>query len=51
MSGGDERRERSLEIVRVFDAPRSLVFRAWLEPAHLRKWFAPGHHGDHPRGD
>ncbi|MBI3993768.1 MAG: SRPBCC domain-containing protein [Candidatus Lambdaproteobacteria bacterium] len=28
-------------ITRVFDAPRALVFKAWTEPAHLKRWWAP----------
>ena len=30
-----------LEIVRIFDAPRMLVYRMWSTPDHLRKWSAP----------
>jgi uncharacterized protein YndB with AHSA1/START domain len=30
-----------LTLVRIFDAPVSLVFRAWTEPQHLVKWCAP----------
>ena len=30
-----------LVITRVFDAPRSLVFRAWAEPKHLMHWWGP----------
>jgi uncharacterized protein YndB with AHSA1/START domain len=30
-------------IVRVFDAPRELVFKAWTEPARFATWF--GEHG------
>lgn len=30
-----------LVIVRVFDAPRSLVFKAWTDPEHLAHWYAP----------
>jgi len=33
--------ERVLLFARVFDAPRSLVFRAWTDPKQLVKWFAP----------
>jgi uncharacterized protein YndB with AHSA1/START domain len=33
--------ERELVITRVFDAPRSLVFKAWTEPEHMVKWFGP----------
>jgi len=30
-----------LTITRVFDAPRSLVFAAWTQDEHLKKWSAP----------
>ena len=30
-----------LEIVRIFDAPRQLVYAAWTTPEHLAKWSAP----------
>lgn len=30
-----------LEIVRIFDAPRQLVYAAWAKPEHLIKWSAP----------
>lgn len=33
--------ERELLIVRVFDAPRELVFKAWSKPEHLSRWFGP----------
>src|SRR5690242_1491098 len=33
--------EREVVITRVFDAPRSLVFKAWTEPEHMVKWFGP----------
>ncbi|RYD56028.1 MAG: ATPase [Sphingobacteriales bacterium] len=26
---------------RVFDAPRTLVYRAWTEPDHLKNWWGP----------
>jgi uncharacterized protein YndB with AHSA1/START domain len=28
-------------LVRVFDAPRSLVFRAWTDPVQLARWWGP----------
>jgi len=30
--------DHSLTIVRVFDAPRELVWRAWTEPAQFTRW-------------
>jgi uncharacterized protein YndB with AHSA1/START domain len=30
-----------LVITRLFDAPRSLVFKAWAEPEHLVRWLGP----------
>ena len=41
-----------LLITRVFDAPRSLVFKVWTEPQHMVRWCAP--HGfaiTHSEGD
>ena len=36
------RPERSeLVITRIFAAPRELVFKAWTDPAHLRRWWGP----------
>lgn len=32
---------RELVIVRVFDAPRELVFAAWTQGEHLARWSAP----------
>ena len=34
-------REREVVIERVFDAPRETVFRAWIDPQHLARWFGP----------
>jgi uncharacterized protein YndB with AHSA1/START domain len=34
--------ERKLTIVRVFDAPRDLVFKAWTEPERVQQWMGPG---------
>ncbi len=34
---------RELVISRVFDAPRELVWRAWTEPEHFKKWWGPKH--------
>lgn len=33
--------ERELVITRMFDAPRTLVFRAWTEPEHMMRWRGP----------
>jgi uncharacterized protein YndB with AHSA1/START domain len=33
--------DRVLVLTRVFDAPRSLVFKAWTEPEHMANWFGP----------
>jgi uncharacterized protein YndB with AHSA1/START domain len=30
-----------LNITRVFDAPRELVFKAWTEPERIKQWLAP----------
>jgi uncharacterized protein YndB with AHSA1/START domain len=37
----NEPAERVLVIERIFDAPRSLVFKAWTDPAHMVHWFGP----------
>jgi uncharacterized protein YndB with AHSA1/START domain len=36
-----ETSERELVISRVFDAPRSLVYKAWTEPQHMINWLGP----------
>ncbi len=33
--------KRELVLTRLFDAPRELVFRAWLEPKHVAQWWGP----------
>jgi len=33
--------ERDLTLTRVFDAPRELIFQAWTEPEHLKRWWGP----------
>lgn len=30
-----------LKITRIYDAPRALVFRMWMEPDHMRVWSCP----------
>ena len=37
----DPAMEREIEIVRVFDAPRELVYEAWTDPAHMTRWWGP----------
>jgi uncharacterized protein YndB with AHSA1/START domain len=34
-------KERELVITRVFDAPRELVFKAWTDPRHAKRWWGP----------
>jgi uncharacterized protein YndB with AHSA1/START domain len=41
ISTAAEPAERILEITRVFDAPRALVFKAWTQPEHLAQWWGP----------
>jgi uncharacterized protein YndB with AHSA1/START domain len=41
---GEARRnfaEREVVITRIFDAPRALVFQAWTDPKHLKRWWGP----------
>lgn len=33
--------ENELQIVRILDAPRELVYRIWTDVEHLKKWNAP----------
>jgi len=33
--------DRVLKITRLFDAPRSLVFKAWTESEHMARWWGP----------
>jgi uncharacterized protein YndB with AHSA1/START domain len=33
--------ERELVITRMFDAPRPLVFKAWIDPRHVAQWWGP----------
>ncbi len=40
-SPGTSLMERDLVITRIFDAPRELVFKAWTDPDHLMRWWAP----------
>ncbi len=38
---GEESAKTELVITRVFDAPRSLVFKAWTQPEHMARWWGP----------
>jgi len=33
--------DRVLLLKRTFDAPRSVVFKAWTEPGHVMRWWGP----------
>lgn len=33
--------EREVKIVRTFDAPLALVWKAWTDPAHIARWWGP----------
>ncbi len=37
-----ETSDREFLISRLIDAPRSLVFQAWVDPQHMTKWWGPG---------
>jgi uncharacterized protein YndB with AHSA1/START domain len=36
-----ESAEEDFVITRVFDAPRTLVFKAWTDPKHMAQWWGP----------
>lgn len=33
--------ERELVITRIFDAPRDLIWKAWTDPEHFKRWWGP----------
>jgi uncharacterized protein YndB with AHSA1/START domain len=33
--------QRELTLVRIFDAPREVVFKSWTDPLQLAKWWGP----------
>ena len=33
--------EREIVVMRIFDAPREMVFEAWADPKQLVQWFGP----------
>ncbi|MGH9159043.1 MAG: SRPBCC family protein [Vicinamibacteraceae bacterium] len=37
--------DREIVIARTFNAPARLVFDAWTQPEHVRRWWAPKSHG------
>lgn len=37
----DNIEKRTLSIERIFSASRQLVWEAWTQPEHLKKWWAP----------
>ncbi len=41
MSVESEFGEGTVEITRVFDAPRNLVWQAWTDPEMMARWFGP----------
>jgi uncharacterized protein YndB with AHSA1/START domain len=41
ISGAARSAAPELVISRIFDAPRSLVFKAWTQPEHLARWWGP----------
>lgn len=41
MTGSESFGEGRVEIVRVFDAPRALVWQAWTDPKMMAQWFGP----------
>ncbi len=42
MQTGNERAQKpELKLSRVFDAPRSLVWRAWSQSEYVKQWFTP----------
>jgi uncharacterized protein YndB with AHSA1/START domain len=41
MSNPETFGEGTVEIMRVFDAPRALVWQAWTDPKMMAQWFGP----------
>ena len=37
----ERKSDRELAVTRTFDGPARLVYRAWTEPALLKRWWAP----------
>lgn len=34
-------KENEILITRIFDAPRELVWKAWTDPEHVKRWWGP----------
>jgi uncharacterized protein YndB with AHSA1/START domain/pimeloyl-ACP methyl ester carboxylesterase len=41
LARGKDHMDRELTITRIFDAPRELVFKAWIDPSHVAQWWGP----------
>jgi uncharacterized protein YndB with AHSA1/START domain len=41
MERESETADREIKIDRVFNAPRSLVWKVWTEPQHIAQWWGP----------
>lgn len=41
MERKNETADRELKFSRVFNAPRSLVWKVWTEPQHIAQWWGP----------
>jgi uncharacterized protein YndB with AHSA1/START domain len=41
MSLAEVQGDREIVVMRVFDAPREMVFEAWADPKQLVQWFGP----------
>jgi uncharacterized protein YndB with AHSA1/START domain len=37
----DAQSDREIVITRVFDAPRELMWKAWTDPEHVKRWWGP----------
>ena len=40
-SGISEQGKQEVYLTRVFNAPRELVWRAWTDPEHFKRWWGP----------
>lgn len=37
----EEQNKKELTLTRIFDAPRELVFKAWIDPQLIQQWWGP----------